>query len=624
MKEEFEMKPMKRAAADYGIAVRGGTLRGVAATTDGRGHDAVVVWLMDDVNRRVLQIDAETGACDGIPVPFDNPDAVYSSLRSRSGKCYSLFGNHFVEYDPARKEFTFVRSVPSLAAMAMEEDGEGRIWAAAYPDCALYSFAPAERRFTDHGVLNRENWPQYPRTLAAAPDGWLYIGIGETAGHLIAYHRETGEIRPLLTEDERIRPAMCQVYGDGGGGIYGGIRGDAGPFYKLSGGAKSPCGEPDVKMHYPDYTGPQDAVLRGFPSGRTLTGIDLAAGTLEVLEKDGKSRRTVSFTFENYGAPLMGLDVNADGVMAGGGFFPFRFGTLDPAAGRRTDEAAGIQCNTILARGKYFYIGGYCGGQILRYDPSRPWTLKNPMELEEPDFDANPIFYGKADPAINRPHCLAITPDGKTLAMGGTPGYGMTGGGLALLDMDSGRLRVIPHTELAENEAPFALAALSDRLLLVGTTTAPGTGGERKAPEAGLLLVDAAGGRTVWRGRVPGGIDAVLSLAALPGGDAVGIDSDLRLFRFELASRRIIPGASVREFGGLPVTQGPRLLLHDSDDLWLLFRSGVGRVDPDKCAVTGFIPVTPEIQAGGAVRGGVLYYGSDRRWRGVSLTGAAQ
>ena len=72
------------AATDYGLAVRGGTRRGVAAVTDGNGNDAVVVWLMDNYNYRVLQIDVETGHCDCIPVPFERPDAVYSSIRSRA------------------------------------------------------------------------------------------------------------------------------------------------------------------------------------------------------------------------------------------------------------------------------------------------------------------------------------------------------------------------------------------------------------------------------------------------------------------------------------------------------------------------------------------------------------
>lgn len=229
----------KRAATQYGIAVRGGTLRGVAALGKGLEHEAVLIWLMDEYNYRVLQIDIETGVCDCIPVPFENPNAVYASLRSRGGRCYSIFGNHFAEYDPLQKRFTFVERVPSLASMAMEEDDKGRIWSVTYPDSALYAFDPATGVFTSHGVLKEENWQQYPRSLVAAPDGWLYAGLGMTAGNILAFHSGTHEVRHLFAEDERPRPAMLSVCKGSDGNIYG-VHQKTKSFYKLSGASKRP------------------------------------------------------------------------------------------------------------------------------------------------------------------------------------------------------------------------------------------------------------------------------------------------------------------------------------------------------------------------------------------------
>lgn len=198
----------------------------------------------------------------------------------------------------------------------------------------------------------------------------------------------------------------------------------------------------------------------------------------------------------------------------------------------------------------------------------------------------------------------------------------MTGGGLALLDTETGKFRMIPHTRLAENEAPFALAALSNELLLVGTTIAPGTGGEMKAKEASLLLVDINSGETVWRSKELGEIYMVVNLLAMPDGDAIGIDSEYRFFRFELAARRIIPGVCLKEWGELPITQGPRLLHRDKEDIWLLFKSGAGKIDPQDGSITAFVPVDPGIRTTGAVRDGVLYYVGNMRWCSVSLADA--
>ncbi len=604
-------------ATDHGLAVRGGTCRGVAAVQDGSGKDAAVVWLMDDYNYRLLQIDVETGACDTIFVPFEKPDAVYSSLRSSKGKCYSLFGNHFAAYDPQRKEFTFTRRVPSLAAMAMEEDESGIIWAVTYPDCALYAFDPAAQVFTDHGVLKEESWQQYPRSLVAASDNWLYIGLGMTAGNIIAYNKMTREIRHLFTESERCRPAMYSVYKGKNGNIYA-LHEKTDHCWRLENGTKTPCPRNETQLYYHSYSGDQNVKITDFPSGRTLIACDPPQGIMEILEKDGVTRRTVSFSFENSGAPMMALDVNSSGIVAGGGFFPFYFGKFDPATGEKSDEYANVQCNTILAYGSHFYIGGYGGGQLMRYDASQPWTLKTPMLLTEPDLSGNPLFYGKANPVINRPHCLAITPDGKTLAMGGTPEYGMTGGGIALLDTDSGQFRIIPHTELAENESPFAMAAISNSLLLIGTTIAPGTGGEVKAENASLLLMELPSGKILWRSKELGATQVVIALLALPDGNVIGIDGENRLFRFETASRKIITGESLK-VGDLAVTQGSRLLLRDGEDIWLLFKQGVGKVEPVSLTLSSFLPVTPEIRTGGALRNGILYYSGNYRWCSVPL-----
>ena len=92
-------------ASSSSIAVPAGTSRGAYAVKDGRGRDVLVILLMDEANRRVLQIDAETGHCDIIPVPNKNPDAVYSSILASNGRIYSVFGNQFNEYNPAEKKY---------------------------------------------------------------------------------------------------------------------------------------------------------------------------------------------------------------------------------------------------------------------------------------------------------------------------------------------------------------------------------------------------------------------------------------------------------------------------------------------------------------------------------------
>ncbi|MGE4563626.1 MAG: hypothetical protein AB7F32_02040 [Victivallaceae bacterium] len=611
--------PVVAEVRDYGVAASGGTNRGTLSTRDGEGRDVAVVWLMDKANDRILQIDAATGKTDAVELPYKPGDSVYSSILSQAGKCYSHFGGYFVEYDPAVKKYTAWFKTPHQAAMSMCEDAKGVIWAAIYPDGGLVSYDPASKKFTDYGAVNRENWAQYPRSVIAGPDGWLYIGIGSTNGQIVAFNPATRQAVPLLAGDERPNPSSYDVSFYSDGKIYGRHQDR---WYQLENGGKTKLDKaPDATIAKSPVTGTQGLFHRNLPSGKVIREINLLDGVMTVEDPKTKELAEVKFQFKNRGAPLMALDANAEGVVAGGSFFPFRISTLNPQTGAKTEEAAGIQCNTILAHGKYFYIGGYHGGQILRYDPSKPWTLKNAMGLTEPDLTSNPVYYGKASPVIARPHGIAITPDGKTLAVGGTPAYGVTGGGLALLDTESGKLDVIPNAELAPDEAPQALAWLDNQTLLIGTTTAPGTGGERKAKECSLLLFDLKTKKVTWRGKELGAVDAIYNLLVLPDGKILGAAAPQELFLFDPATRQIVRRGSFADYGAAALTQGPRVLLSDGKKVYLVLRQGIATVDPAECKITEFRSVPGSIEAGGAIVKGSLFFNSDNRWQSVRLDG---
>jgi len=576
-----------------------------------------VIWLMDKANDRILQIDAATGKADTVELPFHNGDAVYSSILSKAGKCYSHFGGYFVEYDPALKKYTAWFKTPHQAAMAMCEDANGVIWAAIYPDGGLVSYDPANKKFTDYGTVNTENWAQYPRSVVAGPDGWLYIGIGSTNGQIVAFNPATRQAVPLLAKDERPNPSSYDVSFYSDGKIYGRHQN---LWYRLENGGKTKLDKaPEATIAKSPFTGAQNLFHRDLPSGKIIRDINLLDGVMTVEDPKTKETNEVKFQFENRGAPLMALAANADGIVAGGSFFPFRIAKLNPATGEKSEEAAGVQCNTILAHGKYFYIGGYHGGQILRYDPSQPWTLKKAMALEKPDLTGNPVYYGKAHPDITRPHGIAITPDGKTLAVGGTPAYGVTGGGLALLDTESGKFVVIPNAELAVDEAPYALAWLTNDLLLIGTTTDPGTGGERKAKECSILLFDLKQKKVVWSGKELGPVGTIQNFLVLPDGKVLGAAATQELFLFDPATKKIVRRGSFADYGPAAVTQGPRVLLSDGKKVYLVLRQGIATVDPAGCEITEFRSVPGAIEAGGAIANGSLFFNRDNRWQSVKL-----
>ena len=178
---------------DHGVAAPNSCHRGTVATVDGDGKPIVLVWLMDHRGTyALLWIEAETGNAREFPVPFPLGDNPFASILSRANKFYSHFGSHFVEFDPARRAFTFWRKTAPQMAMSMTEDDNGVIWSATYPSSGVASYNPKTGEFRDYGHLYKQNWAQYPRSIAADDTGWVYFGIGSTLAQVISLDPKSG------------------------------------------------------------------------------------------------------------------------------------------------------------------------------------------------------------------------------------------------------------------------------------------------------------------------------------------------------------------------------------------------------------------------------------------------
>ena len=160
------------------------------------------------------------------------------------------------------------------------------------------------------------------------------------------------------------------------------------------------------------------------------------------------------------------------------------------------------------------FVGGYPSGYLLEWKPSEPWVA-----TDKEKKDTNPQFHMQVTPTIHRPHALLPLPDESMIIMGGTPAYGYTGGGLLFWDRQETTGTVVEDKDIVPDQSSHALIDLPGGKILGGTTTAPGTGGEK-------MHVDEAEGQPVRRRpmRIGEVVDALLGVAALeerllPGGE---------------------------------------------------------------------------------------------------------
>lgn len=598
---------------DHGVATPVSNHRGIVATVDGQGRNVVLVWLFDlRGGYALLLIDAETGKSEEFAVPFPpGGDCPYASILSSGNKYYTHFNSYFVEFDPVKRAFTFHRQTTPRMAMGMTEDDNGVIWSVTYPQSGVVSFDPKTREFKDYGHVHTENWQQYQRHVAADDTGWIYFGIGMTSSHIIGFDPSSGKAIPMIPENERIRGA-AQVYRDMNGKVYGcpGMPHDkpnAGEdnWYELYKGQARKIGKRPAIRNKPIITGSQGLVYTEFPDGKRLLVCDTVERSMTVQDPKTGTTRKLSFDYRSEGAHLMGVAVAPNETVCGGTAFPMRFFSYDPQTDKWTNHDAYGQWNTVARQGDRFFVGGYGAGFLLEWDPAREW-----VPTEKGKQDTNPLFLTDCTPAINRPHELLAHPDGSTLVLAGTPEYGFTGGGLLFWDRKTKKRVLVEHTDILPQHSTMSLAALPEGKLLGGTTTSAGTGGEKKANQAELYIMDMATRKVEWHEAVFPGAQGYTDLCPGPNGLVYGVVDRSRFFVFDPATRKLIHRLdTMAEFGPTSEGQGPRIFVTDPrETVYMLFAKGICRIEPGTFGIKRLVESPVPVSVGGDYHKGRIYF----------------
>lgn len=606
---------------DHGVASPISNHRGTVATVDGAGRNVVLVWLFDHRGGyALLMIDAATGKSQEFPMPFaPGQDTPYASILSSNNKFYTLFNGNFAEFDPVKRGFTFHKSTMPKMAMAMTEDDQGRIWAVTYPNSGVVSFDPKTRQLKDYGYVHKENWPQYQRAMAADDKGWIYFGLGNTATQLVAFDPATGKARTILSEAER-RRGLAHLYRDQNGKVYGqALPGKEEPWYEMHQGQARQVAPPASPAPKPYIAGSQALFHTAFPDGKILKACDLVDRVLEVEDPATKTTQKVKFDYTSDGAIVMGLGTSPDGTITGGTAFPMRQFIFHPKTNTWVNQAAYGQFNTLARQGKKVFFGVYPYGSLLEWDPAQPWVATVKKEA-----GTNPVYHTEVSPVIHRPHRLMAHPDGNTIIMGGTPEYGYTGGGLLFWDRAAQKQTLLKDTDVIPDQSTMGLVALPKGLILGGTTTAPGTGGEKKAKEAELYILDLATKKVIWRQVVFPGVQQYSDLYLGPRGLVFGIADRKKFFVFDPKKRQVVHEENVVDTYGLATAeQSPRIFVTGpKKEIYLLFLKGIVRLDPRTFKMSWLAQSPVPINAGGDYLDGRIYFVSGSHVCSFQLPGA--
>lgn len=605
---ETATKDLGKGFFDHGVASPISNHRGVVSTIDGNGRNVVLVWLFDHRGGyALLMIDAETGKSEEFAIPF-NPkqDTPYSSVLSGDNKFYTLFRDHFTEFDPVKRAFTFTSATMPQMAMAMTEDDNGKIWAVTYPNSGVVSFDPKSRELKDYKYVNKENWRQYQRSMAADDTGWIYFGLGNASSQIFAFDPNTGIAKSMLPQNER-KLGMAMVYRDLNGKVYGQTLGSIdNEWYEFYKGEGRKIGLYNNRKPKPIITDSQNLFYRNFPDGTVLRNLDLVNRVLVTENPKTKAIKEVTFNYTSDGAIVMGIGTAPDGTIVGGTAFPMRFFNYDLKKDKWVNRAALGQFNAQVNQNKKVYFGVYSGGHLIEWDPKKPWVA-----TQKENKLSNPLYLTTVSPAIIRPFRIMAHPDGKTIIMGGTPQYGATGGGLLFWNNQTKTQILMTDSSVIKDQTSMSLVPLSKGKLLGGTTTTPGTGGETKAAEALLYVMDMATKQIEWQKAVIPGAQEYSEMRLMPGGLVYGIADKKIFFVFDPIKRQVVHQQNLTaEFGPTTAEQSPRIFVKGpKGEMYILFAKGsIVQVLPDSYQMKLIATSPGPIKAGGDYAHGRIFF----------------
>ena len=593
---------------DHGVASPISMHRGVVSTIDGNGRNIVLVWLFDHRGGySLLMIDAATGKSEEFPIPFEpKGDTPYSSILSSDNKFYTHFRDHFIEFDPAKRAFTFTKKTMPQMAMAMTEDDQGKIWSITYPNSGLVSFDPKSRELIDYKYVHQENWHQYQRSLVADDTGWIYFGLGNASSQILAFNPSSGKAKPILPESER-KLGSAVVYRDENGKVYGrALASIDNEWYELYRGESTKIGQYVNRKPKKIITNSQNLFHTEFPDGSILKDLDLVNRVLVTENPKTKALNKVTFNYTSDGAIVMGIGTAPDGTIVGGTAFPMRFFNYDLKNDKWINREALGQFNALVNQNSKVYFGVYSGGHLIEWDPFKAW-----VKTELNDKKTNPKHLTTVAPDIIRPYRIIAHPDGKTIIMGGTPQYGATGGGLLFYDNQSHASILLKDHEVVKDQTSISLVPLPNQKLLGGTTTTPGSGGEKRAKEALLYLMDIKSKSIEWKEAVIPGAQEYSEMRLRPDGLVYGISDKKLFFVFDPISKKIVHSQNVSdEFGPTTAEQSPRIFVDGPNgEVYLLFAKGaIVQIIPKTYEMKLIATAPGSIKAGGDYLNGRIFF----------------
>jgi streptogramin lyase len=431
----------------------------------------------------------------------------------------TFYDGQFMTFD--LKQMKFVRSVGlpgEKYIWGVARGSDGRIYGGSYPGGKLGAMDLNSYAVQDLGAPAAPNL--YLRNVSSTPDGRIVCSFGTEKPVTMVFDPKTGKFEPAPKTIENVQtgvawgdyflandqafagekftlveplpfPAPPKEKGSWNVDTYASTRDT---LFLRQGTAIYRYAKPEKELTLVTDRAPGARLLAGTSSGEALMVRGPEYFVIAPGEREIKPRR---IPIEPGPRVTHFLQVDDQQRLWGGPTFGQTLFWLDTKT--RHFENTGVICNSggevydvTFLNGKVYAVA-YSGGDIVEYDPSRPWDQlanKNPRTIAH-----------LADRGYIRPIAgVVVTPNGKLLS-GWMAKYGTYGGAVSLTDPSDGK------TELIENPlGPYAIAgvAVDDMQIYVGTSLGANGLSNKKGDAPKFGVIDLATRKVVFEHAFPG------------------------------------------------------------------------------------------------------------------------
>lgn len=436
------------------------------------------------------------------------------------------------------------------STMDLEIAPDGRVWGATTNKSEVYVYDPATNRFADAGSVSSKD--THARSLAITPEG-VYVGTGPVTPKLVRIDPKTfakttialpPQVATKFVMNLETRGNYLSVKGDYDSSSYrlydwknkkwvplptnaGGLQIDTqlpmpvsstGEFYFTSYkqilGINAQNLTKTVRAEGTElkYAGRDIGLVKG-----TIAGL---SGEW-ILHYDGKTQvqgihvgtwtvKTWTVSFPPTAMRVQSIFAGPSGQIFTGGFGGARLGITNPSTGAVELHSGSSQTlaeigevHGGITNGAYTYLGTYTGGNIFRYDVSKPWVTGSNPKLIAQTKTSNQ----------DRPYAWAIS--GQRTFFGTVPTYGHLGGSLGIIDSATATPRLVFPSK---DRSVISLAAKGD-VVFGGTSRWGGYGSTPTQKSATVFAYNAATNKKLWEITPEPNAQSVGGVAIAPNGN---------------------------------------------------------------------------------------------------------